>query len=80
MTARHENPGGRPFRSYALATIKVISVVVVLAVLTHLSWNLFAPDLFGLPEVRMKQALGLCIFGGILTFMLRHGVKGGRLG
>lgn len=78
MTIKHEKAGGRPFRRYTMATLKVIAVVVALSLLTHFSWNLFAPDLFELPPLRMKQALGLVLFGGVLTFMLRHGIKGGR--
>lgn len=32
---------------------------------------MFAPDLLGLPEARMRQALGLTLFTGLLGLMLR---------
>ena len=80
MTMQHKENGDRTVRHYAIAAGKGIAVVIVLSLLTHLSWNLFAPDLFGLPSLHMKQALGLVVFAGVLTFMLRHGVRGDRHG
>lgn len=80
MTMHHREAGDRPIRYYAITAGKVIAVVVVLALLTLMSWNLFAPDLFGLPSLRMKQALGLVVFAGVVTFMFRHGLRGDRHG
>lgn len=80
MTLHRTESGDRPVRRYAMATLKVVAVVVALSLLTHVSWNLFAPDLFALPRVGMKQVLGLVVFGGLVAFMLRHGLKGGRQG
>ena len=38
----------------AIATGKTLAAAVGLAILTHVSWNMFAPDLFGQePEERL---------------------------
>lgn len=63
---------GRP----TITAVKVVLVFVALVLLTHVSWNLFAPDLFGLPEIRMKQALGLVTFAAIINLLLRHSFDG----
>ncbi|MCZ6860328.1 MAG: hypothetical protein O7I42_08640 [Alphaproteobacteria bacterium] len=36
----------------------------------HVSWNMFAPEMFGLEAIRMKQALGLVVFTGVLAAVL----------
>ena len=71
MTHTQGKPAGR-FRPHAIAAAKVLAAAVGLAVLTHVSWNMFAPDLFGLPELRMKQALGLVGFGYAMAVLTRH--------
>ena len=40
-----------------------------------MSWNMFAPDMFGLEPIRMKQALGLVVFAGVFTSLLRFGAR-----
>jgi hypothetical protein len=64
--------GDRPIRRNALAAGKLLAAAAGLALLTHVSWNMFAPDLFGLPELRIKQALGLVGFGFVLATLLRQ--------
>jgi hypothetical protein len=68
------NPTDRdsPVRRNAIALGKLVAAAAGLAVLTHVSWNMFAPDLFGLPELRIKQALGLVGFGFVLAVLLRQ--------
>jgi hypothetical protein len=61
-----------PVRLNAIALGKLVAAAAGLAVLTHVSWNMFAPDLFGLPELRIKQALGLVGFGFVLATLLRQ--------
>lgn len=63
-----------PFRHYALATAKAIGAVLLMAFFVHASWNMFAPDMFGLEAIRMKQALGLVIFAGVFVVLCRLGV------
>lgn len=61
-----------PFRRHALAAGKLLAAALGLALLTHVSWNMAAPDLFGLPEMRIKQALGLVGLGFVLAVLLRQ--------
>ncbi len=79
MTHRQDGITGR-FRPHAIATAKLLAVIFGLAVLTHVSWNMFAPDLFGLPELRMKQALGLVGFGCVVAVLMRHALHRGAHG
>jgi hypothetical protein len=74
MTHHQDATPGR-FRPRAIATAKLLAAAFGLAVLTHVSWNMFAPDLFGLPELRMKQALGLVGFGGAIAVLMRHALQ-----
>ena len=74
MIHRIDETTGR-FRPHAIATAKLLAAVFGLAVLTHVSWNMFAPDLFGLPELRMKQALGLVGFGSVVALLMRHALR-----
>jgi hypothetical protein len=74
MTHHQDVTTGR-FRPHAIATVKILAAVFGLAVLTHVSWNMFAPDLFGLPELRMKQALGLVGFGCVVAVLMRQALR-----
>jgi hypothetical protein len=38
---------------------------------THVSWNLFAPELFGLPSIQVKQALGLVGLAFVMASLVR---------
>ncbi|MEL0107741.1 MAG: hypothetical protein VW802_12435 [Rhodospirillaceae bacterium] len=62
-------------KQYALISAKVAGAVFLLALLVHMSWNMFAPDLFGLAKIKMKQALGIVIFAGLLSFIFAHGLR-----
>ncbi len=61
----------KPFHRYAMVTLKALGLILGLAVLVHVSWNMFAPDLLGLTPMRMKQALGLVIFAGAFASVVR---------
>ena len=76
----HQDGTTDRFRPHAIATARLLAAVLGLAVLTHVSWNMFAPDLFGLPELRMKQALGLVGFGGAVAVLMRHALQRGAHG
>ena len=75
--SRHNDDPARPFaataKSIGKAAGKIVLAVILLALLTHMSWNMFAPDMFGLEPIRMKQALGLVVFGGVFASLLRFG-------
>jgi len=45
----------------------------VFTVVVLWSWNNFAPDIFQLPEMKFKQALGLVLFTSCIAFILRIG-------
>ena len=68
----HETTESCPYRSFGLAAAKALGALVVLALATHVSWNMAAPDLFGLPEMRLKQALGLVGIGLVVATLVRH--------
>ena len=57
------------FRALFIAAL----VGFVFTVIVLFSWNSFAPDLFQLPAMKFKQALGLVLFVGCLSFLLRLG-------
>ena len=76
MENERQNPPrlqGSRFRHYALEGAKIIGITIGLAFLVLASWNMFAPDMFGLEPIRMKQALGLVIFAGVFAGLLRFG-------
>ncbi len=64
----------QPFRDFAKGTFKTLIAFSLLAILTHISWNMFAPDLLGLPETRMKGAMGLVLFAGTLSWAFGRGL------
>ncbi len=63
----------QPIKHYVVPTAKALAAVFALAVLVHVSWNMFAPDMFGLEAIRMKQALGLVMFLGVVAFVTGFG-------
>jgi hypothetical protein len=75
--SRHHEDPARPFavtaKSIGKAAGKIMLAVILLGFLTHMSWNMFAPDMFGLEPIRMKQALGLVVFAGVFASLLRFG-------
>jgi hypothetical protein len=76
----HSALGERPFRNIVSVTFKALLGFSLLAILTHISWNMFAPELFGLPETRMKGAMGLVLFAGTLSWVLGRGFGRRRYG
>jgi hypothetical protein len=63
--------GDRPFRDTAVFFGKWLAILFGLAAAAQISWNMFAPDMFGADPIRMKQALGLIVFAGIASLILR---------
>ncbi len=77
MTPTYNETQDRPHRAHhsrvrrtAIAAAKIAGVIFGLAALVHVSWNMFAPDMFELEAIRMKQALGLVVFTGVLSAVL----------
>lgn len=66
----HSTDHNRQFRDLAVKAIKALAAVAVTALFANMSWNMFAPELFGLPEMRAKHALGLVVFAGIAGVLL----------
>ena len=76
MTENDRHPPdnhGNCFRRYAMATAKFVALVLGLAALVHVLWNMFAPDMFDLQSIRMRQALSLGVFAGVSAFLFRFG-------
>jgi hypothetical protein len=61
----------RPFRDTAVFAGKWLAIVFALAAAAQISWNMFAPEMFGADPIRMKQALGLVVFAGVAALVLR---------
>lgn len=59
------------FKDAAKILAKALGAFLLLVVATHVGWNLFAPDLLGLPQMRVKGAIGLVLFLTMLSFALR---------
>ena len=68
----HQDQKSHQFRPTAIAAAGILAAAAGLAILTQVSWNMFAPDLFGLPEMRLKQSLGLVGFSYVAAVLLRH--------
>lgn len=63
----------KPFKYYAISTAKFVGWAFLFAATVHVSWNMFAPDMFGLEPIRMKQALGLVGFAATYAFLFQIG-------
>ena len=67
----------RPVRDAAVRVAKVVGGLIVVAVVTQVSWNMFAPDVFGLEPLRMRATLGLVTFAAMVASGVRFAVGGG---
>ena len=52
--------------------IKLTLAFLISTILLLWGWNIAIPDLFELPAMQFKQALGLMIVIGIVSFLLRR--------
>lgn len=80
MTYAESIPPQRPYKRRMHGLVRAVAGAAGLVLLTHLSWNLFAPGLFGLPELQLQQALGLVGLGSVAAVLLRHAARGGMHG
>jgi len=62
-------------RGPAVAAAKALGLVVALAFLVLVSWNMFAPDVFGLEPIRLKQAVGIVVFFGVFVLLFRMPIR-----
>lgn len=69
---------GGDLRSRGKLALLAVALFLGLVVATHLGWNLFAPDLFDVPRIRFKGAMGLVLLAGALGLTLR--LSAGRSG
>jgi hypothetical protein len=52
--------------------IKLTLAFLIATILLLWGWNIAIPDLFELPAMQFKQALGLMILIGTVSFLLRR--------
>jgi hypothetical protein len=62
---------GRGLRHYLLAAAAGLFAFLVATALLATSWNLFAPQLFGLEPLGMRGATGLLLFALLMSGALR---------
>ncbi len=48
-----------------------LGAFVLMVVGAHVGWNLFAPDLLGLPRMEVKGAIGLALLLAVFAWALR---------
>ncbi len=65
------NPHGR--RVFSSIVMLLVSVLVI-----SWAWNSSVPDLFELPPLHFKQAMGLIVLLVVVSFTLRMGARHGR--
>ncbi len=61
------------FKQHGTRMIKLIFAYVVATILLLWGWNSALPDLFGVPAMQFKQATGIMILIGAISFVLRCG-------
>ncbi len=66
------------WRDRAHSALKVVGAVLLAALVLQISWNMFAPEIFGLPEMRSKHALGLMAALTATAMLLRFSAAGAR--
>jgi len=59
----HRQPG----RQILMAILAFTTATILLL----WGWNNAIPDIFGLPPIQFKQAMGLMVFFGIISLILR---------
>jgi len=79
-TSPAHTPDRRRMHTWLVFAAKGIGWLILAAVLVLISWNLFAPEVFGADPIRFRNALGFVVFTGVLAAVLRTGTGGGRHG
>ena len=70
MTHLNEYTHDARWRGRAGTWIRIATGVTLLAFFALLSWNMFAPEVFGWPTLNLKQALGMVALAGLATYFL----------
>lgn len=60
----------------AHCALKIVGAVLLAALVLQFPWNLFAPDVLGLAEIRSKHALGLMSALTATAMLLRFALAG----
>lgn len=66
----------RPFRHYTILACKLAGILAALSLATLVSWNLFVPELFDMPSIRMREAVGIVVFAVVLATIGRRRTRG----
>lgn len=56
---------------YTITIIGAGAAILTLTVITVVSWNLFAPELFGLATIDGREALGMILLLAVAAALLR---------
>jgi len=64
-------PEHKRLHNWLVLAAKGTGWLLLATVLVLYSWNLFAPEMFGADPIRLRNALGLVVFGGVLAALLR---------
>lgn len=76
MSKYHAASAMGPFRRHAPTVVKAIGGLLALSVVTKVAWNLFVPELFGLPGIHAKEAVGIVMLTAIVAGLFRRGSHG----
>ena len=63
----------RHHRHYGRLSMQIVLIFFLVCSLVLWGWNSAIPDLFGLPALQFKQALGLTILLFIVSFLVGSG-------
>ncbi len=66
------------FKPHGRRAFSTILMLLALMLVISWSWNSAIPDLFGLPPLHFKQAMGLTVLLVVVSSTLRMGARHGR--
>jgi len=66
------------FKPHGRRVFSTMLMLLALMLVISWSWNSAIPDLFGLPTLHFKQAMGLTVLLVVLSFILQLGARHGR--
>jgi len=66
------------FKPHGRRAFSTILMLLALMLVISWSWNSVIPDLFGLPPLHFKQAMGLTVLLVVVPFTFRMGARHGR--
>ena len=66
----------KPIRQAAKAAVPLLFTIVASVILISASWNHFAPDVLGLAELDIRNAVGIVVFVFTIGLILRPAITG----